>query len=252
MRIEKSKCLEGKEVTRKHKSNVLQDVTDWVTKRSGSWNIGIAPQELQSIPRNNCPEKTESLMQEISIENSSWGEYLIDRILLCSKNRRLLLKKYLKENEKYKQIQIYTDSSLQEDQEGKKRLGYELIQVDDNKRVICKIRGRTSKWASSTRAELMAILEATLISPENSLTNIFTDSAVGIHLVNRIQEDIRAREWCKGSNTAILKAIKMVIETKNLKLRLHKVKAHSGIIENDLADIEAKKGAKEVLEVEIN
>ena len=71
MRIEKSKGIEGKEITKKHKSNELQDITNWVNKRSGSWNISIAPRELQSISKNTPLGKKESIVQEINIRNNS-------------------------------------------------------------------------------------------------------------------------------------------------------------------------------------
>ena len=50
------------------------------------------------------------------------------------------------------------------------------------------------------------------------------------------------REWLKSNNTAILKAIRLIVETKGIRLILHKIKAHIGNKENEIADTEAKKG----------
>jgi ribonuclease HI len=251
MGIVKNRNLQGKETYKKYKTNTLRDISNWVKHRSNTWNISIEPKELLNNSRSCSEENNESKFQDLRIQNSSWGEHLIDKILLCSPERKTTLKKLLRNNQEKHHIQIYTDGSLQEEQGGGKKLGYALIQIDENKRIVSKIRGRTSKWASSTRAELMAILEAVLISPENCKTDIFTDSATGIGLVEKIQKYTKSRNWIKGGNTSILKAIKFGIETKSLKIILHKVKAHSGIRENEIVDKEAKEGANENNLVEV-
>jgi ribonuclease HI len=170
--------------------------------------------------------------------------HLIDKTLTCSEERKTLLKKLLKNNENLKQVDIYTDGSLREDQSRTKRLGYAFIQVGTNQEVICKVKGRTDNWASSTRAELMAILEALLISPENCEANIYTDSAASIQALDKTKS-LKARDWLKRNNTSILKALKQIIETKNIRIKMHKVKAHNGVQGNELADSEAKKGIEE-------
>ena len=90
--------------------------------------------------RSSSSKNSINKAQEIRIKNNSWREYLIDRILLCSEKRKSLLKKYLKNNENYKQIQVYTDGSLQEKYKRVKKLGYAIVQIDENKNIICKIR----------------------------------------------------------------------------------------------------------------
>ena len=90
----------------------------------------------------------------------------------------------------------------------------------------------------------MAILEALLISSEKCETNIYTNSTTAIQAISKSKKG-KAREQLKSTNTAILKAIKLIVETKNISLVLHKIKAHTGIKENEIADIEAKKGTEE-------
>ena len=90
----------------------------------------------------------------------------------------------------------------------------------------------------------MAILEAQLISPERCEANIYTDSAAAIQAINKSKKG-KVREWLKLNNTAILKAIRLIVKTKNIRLILHKIKAHIGIKENKIADTEAKKGIQE-------
>ena len=118
------------------------------------------------------------------------------------------------------------------------------MQIGTTEENSYKIKGRITNWASSIRAELIAILEALLISPERGVANIYTDSAASIQAIKRIKE-CKARDWLKKNNTAILKAIRQTIETKDIKVIMHKIKAHSGIRENELADLEAKKGSDE-------
>ena len=89
----------------------------------------------------------------------------------------------------------------------------------------------------------MAILEILLISPEQCEVNIFTDSEASIQTIDKIKKN-RARDWSKKNNIAILKGLKQAIETKNIKVRMHKVKAYSGVRKNEIADSEAKKGQR--------
>src|SRR5207253_2976990 len=74
--------------------------------------------------------------------------------------------------------------------------------------------------------------------------NIYTDSAAAIQATNKSKKG-KARKWLKSNNPAILKAIRLIVETKGISLILHKIKAHIGIKENEIADAEAKKGTQE-------
>lgn len=113
-------------------------------------------------------------------------------------------------------------------------------------------RGRIDCWPSSTRTELMAILEALLICPEESKVEIFTDSQAAIQAIKKSKETKKARDWIKQKNRSILKALTLVINTKRLELTFHKVKAHSGIKWNEQVDREAKEGARENSIVRLN
>jgi ribonuclease HI len=245
--IEKENSTTQEKTTKRYKKNALKDISNWVKYKPKGWSVGLTPEELQSNSHIQLFTRKESKLQEIRIKNNSWGEYLIDRALHCAEERKDQLKKLLKNNQNRKQIHIYTDGSLKEDQNSTKILGYALVQIDINNVIISKLKGRTDNWASSTRAELMAILEALLISPEKSEVNIFTDSMAGIQAVEKVKKNtmLKAREWLKKNNTAILKAINQAIETKLLRVVMHKVKAHSGISGNEIADLEAKKGLLE-------
>ena len=212
--------------------------------------MNIEPEELQNFGGNQHTVLQERELQEVRIENVPWSEYLIDQTISCTEERKAVLKRALRKNCQLDQVHIYTDGSLKEDHTGNKRLGYALVQIGTTEENSYKIKGRITNWASSTRAELMAILEALLISPERGVANIYTDSAASIQAIKRIKE-CKARDWLKKNNTAILKAIRQTIETKDIKVIMHKIKAHSGIRENELADLEAKKGSDEPIATQV-
>ena len=145
----------------------------------------------------------------------------------------------------YSEIIYYTDGSLGEEGMENHIAGYGLIQLDSKGAIVRELKGRIQGWFSSTRSELIAILVAMLISPNNSKVDIFTDSQAAIQAIKKSQKTESIRSWCKAKNPSILGTIVKILKTKNIILQLHKVKAHTGNILNDLADKAAKKGSQE-------
>ncbi|CAB4404503.1 unnamed protein product [Rhizophagus irregularis] len=91
--------------------------------------------------------------------------------------------------------------------------------------------------ASSTEAETYIIITALLTVPHNSTIEIFTDSQNVIDTYNRmITRSLSIRRSLKLPNHVAWRFIIYLIESKNLKITFHKVKAHSGDQYNDLAD----------------
>ena len=102
-----------------------------------------------------------------------------------------------------------------------------------------------TNWPSATRAELGAIGTALLAAPENAKVTVATNSAAAIQAIKKSSDVNKLRECFKIKNRNMLLSIQKIKSVKNLDLQLKKVKGHSNILENDIADSLAKKGARE-------
>ncbi|RIB16204.1 hypothetical protein C2G38_2190577 [Gigaspora rosea] len=80
-------------------------------------------------------------------------------------------------------------------------------EVDKNSKVVQGTYGGMQGWASSTRAELMGIVEALLIVPKVSEVTFNTDSQIAINLIKTALRIQRTREWLKLNNPGILNTL---------------------------------------------
>ncbi|PKK56656.1 ribonuclease H-like protein, partial [Rhizophagus irregularis] len=105
-----------------------------------------------------------------------------------------------------------------------------------------QIGARIQNWPSSTRAELMGIFLALLVSLPNSIVHIHTDSQSAIHSINNVLQHKNARRcrWLNHNNNLLLFKIYLLITKKRLQYFMHKIKGHSGDVGNDKADELAK------------
>lgn len=101
----------------------------------------------------------------------------------------------------------------------------------------------TNLSPSSTKAECFALLLALLVCPPSCSIMINTDSANVITSFHTVMNPLTSDRKClKISNHDMWKQIKFIITSSKLTVHFIKVKAHSGLTFNDLADVEARKG----------
>ena len=94
-------------------------------------------------------------------------------------------------------------------------------------------------FASSTRAEAIAILAALITAPYKCHVTINTDSITCMQQMDNILHKDNPI-WRKMANQTVWSFIKWIICTKNLTIFMVKVKAHSGDLLNNLTDKLAK------------
>ncbi|CAB5380186.1 unnamed protein product [Rhizophagus irregularis] len=83
-----------------------------------------------------------------------------------------------------------------------------------------------------------------MVVPPDSVVKIYTDSMnYCVHTFQRVDDPlVSMRKILKIPNHDVWRLIKNLTGKKNLACLLFKVKAHSGDLYNDLADLEAGKG----------
>uniref|UniRef100_U9UAV0 ribonuclease H n=2 Tax=Rhizophagus irregularis (strain DAOM 181602 / DAOM 197198 / MUCL 43194) TaxID=747089 RepID=U9UAV0_RHIID len=138
-------------------------------------------------------------------------------------------------------VEFYTDGSLKIDDDNP-RMGFGWIFTSDTSLNI-KFSGATTQWPSSTRAEIMAVLTCLIVCPSNSSINIFTDSQCMIDTFTSLSNyKLTPKRKQKINNIILWQAIQQIIAELNLQVQFTKVKAHSGVEYNDIADRLAKNG----------
>ncbi|HEY6627127.1 MAG TPA: RNase H family protein, partial [Ignavibacteriaceae bacterium] len=146
-----------------------------------------------------------------------------------------------------KKIDIYTDGSLKKakDNEGQHStevpsMGCGWVASGEHGEFLT-FNGKVENFVSSTRAELTAILTAVYATPKHSILTIYTDSKAAIDAWNGVLNNPK-KAHRKYNNWTLLKAIKELITVQTIQLYMIKVKAHSGVTNNELTDKLAGEG----------
>ena len=63
-------------------------------------------------------------------------------------------------------------------------MGYSIVHIDEQNRIVYSHKGKIEKWFSSTRAELAAYLVATLIVLNECIVEIRMDSVYAIAAIS--------------------------------------------------------------------
>jgi ribonuclease HI len=143
-------------------------------------------------------------------------------------------------------LQIYTDGSL-EQHANHCTMGLGWVIYNQEGKTLAEFKGKTDTTPSSTKAELTAILVATLTIPHNKKVEIITDSANAINILNKAlrttgnestahQKNANKKLLNKAHNRILATTIIEILRKKNIQYRLTKVKSHTGNRGNDRAD----------------
>ncbi|RHZ51175.1 hypothetical protein Glove_482g6 [Diversispora epigaea] len=142
-------------------------------------------------------------------------------------------------------IRIYTNGSLikRDNNSHVTIMGCRWCALDENN-IEFNFSGKVENFASSTHAELIAILMAVYATPKCSRLCIFTDSQAVIDAIANTSANLR-KAHRKLKNWTLVKTIEEIANIQDLTLQLEKVKAHSGVIHNETADQLAREGCLE-------
>jgi ribonuclease HI len=120
-------------------------------------------------------------------------------------------------------------------------LRWHITSQNDNSSL--QFYGCTKLWASSTRAEMLAICTAPLTCPQKAIVKLCTDFQNCIDTFDKIQNNtLTPQKFQKLNNHLIWSAISHIINTLKLQVSLIKVKGHFNDLYNDKVDILTKSG----------
>ncbi|RHZ87399.1 hypothetical protein Glove_36g11 [Diversispora epigaea] len=205
--------------------------------------------------------KAPSVTNTIKSQKDSTVSMMHKHILITESTLDKEIKELQMKVAQYTQINFYTDGSLltykeqdnQREGQGETRMGIGVVinprGYDEG---IMKMSARITGPASSTRAELWAILMALEMSPSNSKIKIYTDSASAIAAIKRFMTNRWGKKTKDLKNSNVLQAIANKCNGKRIIFDLVKVEVHAGIFLNERTDFLAKKGAREDQLAEIN
>ena len=149
----------------------------------------------------------------------------------------------------------YTDGSyISRDEEGRQKLagaGVYIPKQDgpyqpgsmmgQGHRMVLK-PGPAGYTNTITRAELVAIYKFLVWAREtHEHLGVATDSAASMHLISKVTRE--PHHFYNHKHRGILWKVMEEIKSRTTPLRVYKVKSHSGIVGNELADIAARRGA---------
>ncbi len=104
----------------------------------------------------------------------------------------------------------------------------------------------SNEWTSSTKAELIALVTALITAPAHSQVDIYLDSKAVIEKFKSLAKYVDTFKYTRDqlkesySSLCLWYMTFVIMERLDLKVILHKVKAHSGNVFNDMVDQLAK------------
>ena len=231
-------------------------------------NNNIKEMQDIKIVKDNSPElcfqtidniQNKNLVLNLSVDNLEIS--LINKMLIDADTRKYAISLYLKVQQQFTDftdpIKAYTDGSLNKINDKNVSMGAGWIIMDQNMSPLIEATGCTFNWPSSTRSELAAIFFCILCMPANSWIIIYSDSQAAIDGINKTRMNNKksknsSRLWFKLNNSSYIGSIIELLDSKNIRLELIKIKGHSGILGNELVDLIAKKACNCEYKIMVN
>ena len=231
--VRRSNCLKIECCIRKFFNNITNEQ---------QIKLEIPLNELQNITKLQILESEEQILTESILIIEPHKQWILNSV-----NERyfdMLYNIYISNKEK-SNLSFYIDGSVFNIGSNDVSMGAGIVQIENNK-VVNEYSVGVSLWPSSTHTEISAFLLALLVCPENAKINIYTDSQTTIntytYLTHNEMKSITKRNFLKIKNNSLWDVILSTINRFNLKVKLIKVKAHSGNKWNEEADKLAKIG----------
>jgi ribonuclease HI len=142
-------------------------------------------------------------------------------------------------------LKFYTDGSVKNIASKNMKMGLGWIKTNDEHNCHT-FKAAIEDWPSSTKAELIALITAIITAKLGSEIQIVCDSSALIQGFrnNVTNNNMNIRKTLKENNFILWSITQYIIKKLKLKIKFTKVKAHSGIEYNELADMLAKEGCE--------
>src|SRR5205823_1833978 len=137
----------------------------------------------------------------------------------------------------YSSLSFYTDGSLVNAASTEARMGAAFI-LTEPAALNLQLAVSTTTWPSAYKAELLAVLLALLVAPNNCSVNLYSDCESIIKHFDYINNSgfINIRNIFKQPHHNLWLTILQEIKKKNLTVVWHKVVSHSNDLQNNAVD----------------
>ena len=147
--------------------------------------------QLQTIPPSSPTQP------QISIPNQqNLTQNQISNKLITDTQTQIELNEIAKSIATWKNIKIYTDGSLEKFRHGQTAMGIGIVFLQHDQEIT--FSAQTSQHPSSTRAEIMAILIALILTPKSTNVTIYTDSQCAIEILKFKKS--KTKRWNTSAN----------------------------------------------------
>jgi ribonuclease HI len=253
IKIPYSKSLSINVLSKQQSSSIIPQAKI-ITRHSHPYYRLLAYNDfLASTGRINSLNLTVQSPPSTIDSNSAKNIKLINALISHSSIQHLLIEKS-RILHPFVNIDFYTDGSFSQHFEPNEfPMGYGWT-TSNLSPVNITFNGSLRYFPSSTKAEIMAILTSLIVAPPKSHINIFTDSQAAIDGFYKSVKlsALSPRRYNKLNNNILWTTIHYIIKELELKIKLFKIKAHSNLLYNDIADAEAKVGRLFTIPIEIN